>query len=339
MLVIRESSNTSNISNSLEFVKFLHPRTNQLVYYAICKEKNNQNIFELQSSISRKHGSWFINHHIIGNSKIVCLSVIDPKFLLLPYLLTSEKYCPIDQLISATYKEGCDRLPIEWINKWNMIDICDINDKLGDDMILYRLNKIKLENFLRKKVFQLAYCIMKRRTGNDLPLPSTSSTNVNISKVINKENIDQDEDETKVMNISNSDHNRVSGGSSSDLISKEDVQIALQIITDYLPTKVTNEIFVESFLKESLSETANGCNGKRNRDWEESLLIEKDKVAGVGLVNYDNTKNMMSNHNPSNKKSTLNNAKKAITSTTTKKIVKNDGTNKNIMSFFAMKKI
>ena len=336
MLVLRDSLNNSNISSSLEFVKFLHPRTNQLVYYAICKEKDNENIFELQSSISRKHGSWFINQQIIGNSKIVCLSIIDPKFLLLPYLLTSEKYCPIDQLISATYKEGCDRLPIEWINKWNMIDICDINDKLGDDMILYRLNKEKLEKFLRKKVYQLAYCISKRRTGSDLPLPSTSSANSNIGKVVNDNNNNNNCSSSGSSSNNNNNNNNIGG----NLISKEDVKIAIQIITDYLPTKVSNEIFIDSFLKESLNETSNngnGNSGKRTRDWEESLLIEKDKVAGVALINYDNTKSMSSSNNNSNKKSNTNSAKKTLSSTTTRKMVKNDG-NKNIMNFFSMKK-
>ena len=38
------------------------------------------------------------------------------------------------------------------VSKWNMQDICDINDKLGDDMILYRLNRDKTLSWLKEKI-------------------------------------------------------------------------------------------------------------------------------------------------------------------------------------------
>jgi ribonuclease H2 subunit B len=118
-------------------------------------------IYELQSVQPRKFGSWFIDERISSDSSYLMASKFDPKFLVLPFLEKATKFSPLDQIV--TYVEGCDRIPLQYQMQWNMGDICDVNDQLGDDMILYRMNKDKTLAWLRSKVDITALYLCKKR--------------------------------------------------------------------------------------------------------------------------------------------------------------------------------
>lgn len=44
-----------------------------------------------------------------------------------------------------------------------MSEVCDVNDKLGDDMILYKYNETKALEWLRLKVQKVATTVAKKR--------------------------------------------------------------------------------------------------------------------------------------------------------------------------------
>ena len=135
IILVLHKNHTDSTNDTLNFKKYSHPRTNLALVYCL---NNKGEIHELQSSQIRRHGSWMLDNYMIGNSSISIATKIDPRFLLLPFLLKSTKYSPLDQIV--THIDGCDRLPLEYSNTWNLDEICDINDSFGDDMLLYRLN-------------------------------------------------------------------------------------------------------------------------------------------------------------------------------------------------------
>jgi hypothetical protein len=145
-------------SNGLILLTFPHPKH---LEGGVLFCQTGSNIYELQSVQPRKYGTWFIDQRIASDSSYLMASKFDPKFLLLPFLEKSSRYSPMDQIV--TYVEGCDRLPLQDCAQWQLGDICDINDQLGDDMILYRLNMEKTLAWLRGKVDRTAAYLCKKR--------------------------------------------------------------------------------------------------------------------------------------------------------------------------------
>ena len=132
-------------------------------------------ILELQSANPRRFASWFIDQRVSSDSAIYVASRVDVKFLLLPYLeKESSKYRPIDQIVSS-------RFPLEHSSSWKLMDICDINDKLGDDMILYRYNESKTVIWLRAKVDRTAKVLCSQRRRKCLLENQLIVSNFNIS--------------------------------------------------------------------------------------------------------------------------------------------------------------
>ena len=103
-------------------------------------------IYELQSVQWRNHGSWFINQRVSSSKSFYLANKIDPRFLLLPYLERAEckgKYSPLSQIVISDGSTE-PRLPLGNVLRWKMDEMCDVNDKLGDDLILYRYNSDKV---------------------------------------------------------------------------------------------------------------------------------------------------------------------------------------------------
>lgn len=145
-------------SHGLTLLTLPHPKENE---GGILFCQSGANIYELQRVQPRKYGTWFIDQRIASESSYLMASKFDCKFLLLPFLQKNTRYSPLDQIV--TYTEGCDRLPLEHSAQWNLGDICDINDQLGDDLILYRLNIEKTLVWLQAKVDKTALYICNKR--------------------------------------------------------------------------------------------------------------------------------------------------------------------------------
>ena len=146
-------------SNELKFFTFPHPKDGGIVFCVV-----GSNMYEVQRVQPRKYGSWFIDERVSSDPSYLMASKFDPKFLLLPFLERSTRFSPLDQVVS--HVDGCDRIPLQNCGQWNLGDICDINDQLGEDMILYRLNMDKTMAWLKKKVDGVAAYLCKKRLKN-----------------------------------------------------------------------------------------------------------------------------------------------------------------------------
>lgn len=144
-------------SNNVSFCVLPHPRYGPITFL-----KSKGKIYEIQKVQPRKFGSWFINQRVLSDCSYLMVSKFDIRFLILPFFENfGDKYRPLDQIIASV--EGCDRIGLENCDDWNLSEICDINDKLGEDMILYRINMEKVLEWLRSKVTSAIEVISSQR--------------------------------------------------------------------------------------------------------------------------------------------------------------------------------
>lgn len=165
ILLIQKSSNGSTVgaiaqeisAKELHLKAFPHPRG-----YGMMIIDLEDQFYELQSTQPRKYSSWFINQRVSSSQTVYMANIFDPRFLCLPFLeKAGAKYSPLDQIILMDEKYA--RFPFQRVNSWKMQDICDVNDKLGDDMILYRYNESKVIEWLKQKVGRTSAAFMKQR--------------------------------------------------------------------------------------------------------------------------------------------------------------------------------
>jgi hypothetical protein len=129
-------------------------------YVMLVIDLNNQ-LYELQRTQPRKYSSWFINQRVCSGQDVYMANVLDPRFLCLPFLEKSTRFSPLDQIVIMDEKYS--RFPFSRVAEWKMQDMCDVNDKFGDDMILYRYNEAKVIDWLKLKVIKVAAAVRKQR--------------------------------------------------------------------------------------------------------------------------------------------------------------------------------
>lgn len=272
-LLINSSSPTPNLT----FVTLPHPRYGHNVEFI---QVNSHHLYEFQIVQPRKgqYGSWFIDQRVSSNSSFYLLSKYDLRFLLLPFFIfTSARYSPLSQIISSTLPTSSKtaatttassgptattdepqanemrKIQLKYQSEWKLDEICDVNDKLGADMLLYRLNYDKLLHWLRGKVTKLTQVIYQKRKQKEFKESKSLFDSSFQSKSKSDERRDDDDVE----------------GTSSD----EDLKTALTIILDYLPDSVTLQLLQSYDMSiESLTTSTQNSN-KRKADWEAALEV------------------------------------------------------------------
>jgi len=180
VLLIQKAGGSCSIHeiSAIELVlkSFPHPRG-----YGMMVIDLEDKMYELQVTQPRKYSSWFINQRVSSGQDIYMANVFDPRFLCLPFLEKSAgKYSPLDQIVFMDAKYA--RFPFSRASSWKMGEMCDVNDKLGDDMILYRYNEVKMLEWLGRKVENTAKALMKQRLARASSQNTTFASGFNISK-------------------------------------------------------------------------------------------------------------------------------------------------------------
>uniref|UniRef100_A0A7S3HJE8 Ribonuclease H2 subunit B wHTH domain-containing protein n=1 Tax=Spumella elongata TaxID=89044 RepID=A0A7S3HJE8_9STRA len=218
-------------------------------------------MYELQITQPRKYSSWFINQRVSSGQDIYMANVFDPRFLCLPFLEKSAgKYSPLDQIVFMDAKYA--RFPFTRASSWKLGEMCDVNDKLGDDMILYRYNEVKMLEWLGRKVENTAKALMKQRLARASSQNTTFASGFNISK-----------QSTAVV---------ASSAAAADAVtpSREDIVLAVEIISDYLtPSAAQKLLQAHSVNATDLSTKNASASLKRKTDWEQELELEKETLA------------------------------------------------------------
>ena len=146
IVLVQSQSGIYCIPTRIQFISIPHPKSGLEVSYGIVDDR----ILELQSVIMKRHSSWFFDQRVSSNSALYLGSNLDPRFLIIPFLEKSKsRFCLLDQIIPS-------KIPTTNILSWKLDEVCDINDKYGDDMIVYRYNEEKVLLWLKSKVERTA---------------------------------------------------------------------------------------------------------------------------------------------------------------------------------------
>src|SRR6056297_564578 len=134
-----------------QVLAFTHPRGGYPSQYLLSPAAQ---LCELQSfrPSGSKFGSWFVEQRVVSDGLLYVATPVDPKLLLLPVLekYGATRFSPLEQLLAAEADDSY--LALRQCKGLDLHLVCDVNDQLGEDMLLYRLNAEKTMDWLAKKV-------------------------------------------------------------------------------------------------------------------------------------------------------------------------------------------
>ncbi len=118
---------------------------------------------------------------------------MDPKFLLLPHLEQhGARYSPLEQILAAAANAPGAAphahhglMALRRCARLDLGKICDVNDQLGDDMILYRMNEAKALEWLKqasRASVGRRVGVRKRREGKEVGLTAAQCHTPHISR-------------------------------------------------------------------------------------------------------------------------------------------------------------
>jgi hypothetical protein len=136
-----------------------------------------------------------------------------------------------------------------------MNDMCDVNDKYGDDMILYRYNEEKTIEWLKKKINKTSQVLANQKYQKSLVENYSKVDTFNSSGQTSVSTIIEEESDNSIIKIN-----------------KDDILSSIQIISDYLSNKMSSIITKEyGFTEEDLYQRVQTI--KRKADWEAELEV------------------------------------------------------------------
>ena len=143
------TSGNSNLETNI--INLLHPRTGRKTPFLFVGSK----LYELQTSYPMLgeelgYASWFVGDSVISDGSLLVATPIDPLFLAVSLLCTSNRMRPFDQLFISEKAPESKR--IARCKNLDLKQICDVNDDYGPDSIFYRYNEEKTLQWLKAKV-------------------------------------------------------------------------------------------------------------------------------------------------------------------------------------------
>lgn len=255
ILLVNDSNITDENESCIEKITLPHPKGLIPIVFLLDSTKNC--LYELQGVQPSKFGSWFINQKVSSQKGFFTATVIDPRFLVLPFLRkASSKFSPLDQIISNIDK--CNKFPLNLLKDWKMDEICDVNDSFGEDMILYKYNEIKVHDWLRKKVDKTSNVIASKRRESIRKENSLMASSFNIEAQQQKQDNKTDLNSNQINEL--------------EKPTQEDILIAAQIVCDYVEDVLATECMTRLGLESSdLNKKASIT--KRKADWEGDLEV------------------------------------------------------------------
>ncbi|XP_022107024.1 ribonuclease H2 subunit B-like [Acanthaster planci] len=146
-------SDSNSEEQDVAFVKLKHPKTDKAAMFLFSSDDST--VHELQS-FKEKHRSWFINDTVQEDGSLMMATVIDPLFLILPYLEKADsrgKYMTLDQILDDVDYPQCHRL----VRCSGVSDLHCISSVRGaSDVQAYRFDRDKTLDWLKAKTERLA---------------------------------------------------------------------------------------------------------------------------------------------------------------------------------------
>lgn len=223
-----------------------HPRTGEMCRWMITGDDGvggtqpTFDILELQVAkvASRAFNSFFIDQSVQSEGSLYIATRIDPMLLLLP--LMEKRKAKWTRLEESLQEEG-----MGWLLRCKHVKadtICDVNDQLGPDLLLYKLNEDKVMEWLQSKVTRVLTCLEKFSAGK----ASGSSFASGFSGALQSSNPVADEANATESEETATTHSEEStnGGSNSKIkvTCIRNLSTALELVCEYLPPEWSERI-------------------------------------------------------------------------------------------------
>ncbi len=98
--------------------------------------------------------------------------------------MSKVQYSPLNQIITPV--DGFHSISLVNAKYWKLEEICDVNDKIDDEIIFYRFNIDKTIAWLKKKVLSTSTTLLKHRLSKAQTVNPSFSSNFDVSGQSNK---------------------------------------------------------------------------------------------------------------------------------------------------------
>ena len=261
LLIEQPTTTVNDVAVNLNFSVLPHPKSANIMFLL-----QNEMIYEFQSFEPRTFASWFIDQKVSSSESLYLATRIDPRFLVLPFIMKALKYSPIEQLI--THTPGCGRIPITTIKSWKMSDMCDVNDKFEDE-IYYRYNEEKVLSWLLTKVMRTAKVLYAKRQQR-----MQSADNKAFTKGFNKSGANASAVPVTTVSTAVAEYET------------EDLKQSVQLICDYVPDSIASILMQhlqkvgllaaegEGSGKDALPDSSVDVPAVKRKAWETDLEVK-----------------------------------------------------------------
>lgn len=150
-----KNSSEESPENQATIITLRHPKSDEGAQFLLCPD--SKSIHEILSFQDTK-GSWFIDNSVQQDGRLLMATVVDPLFLLLPYLLDDKNskkhmFMQLDQIITDSDFPQCNRI-VQILDHSTTCQVCD--SKGNEDFKVYRYNEEKTLSWLKEKVERTA---------------------------------------------------------------------------------------------------------------------------------------------------------------------------------------
>ena len=161
------------VTEDAKIIGIAHPRTTRVAPFLYHEDLGRIDEIQTMKALEDKHSSWLLKDEIQEDGTLYFCTPVDPLFLLLPVLsANSTRFQPLDQIVPGV--ESPNITLVLNCAKLSLSNICDVKDKYGPDMILYKLNTEKTLKWLEAKVSS----VMESLTKDPCLLSSISSSSI-----------------------------------------------------------------------------------------------------------------------------------------------------------------
>lgn len=258
--------NDENAKNLQDWsiVSLNHPASGDTLDFVLLNTKSSQqHIYEVQG-LEAKYSSYFVGSHVLSNGALHVATRVDPLFFVLANLTSGGKWQPFEQLEIPDIIQNCIA------NKKQYQHVCQVNDQLGDDMLLYKLNDEKVLKWISKKQ-ERAYAVMKKEVlASKEQGPTTSAISQGFNLI---EDIDDNMAPTT---------NTMS--TTRDLSCAEQIRVrqhSIQVLCEYLNPEWCSKWLKHLGENESTVLNPDAERKPAKRTWEEVSVMDMDHLVAV----------------------------------------------------------
>jgi len=157
IIVIPNEAMDNADKNNLKILKLRHPKTEKASSFLV--NSTTHEIFEILS-FEEEHRSWFIGSKVVSDGRLLLTTVMNPLFLVIPYLVKASKLVPLDQMLEDTEFPLLEEILLPAISgKMN-----NVADSKGDaDLNVWKYNEEKTLEWLISKVKSLGQVLEDMR--------------------------------------------------------------------------------------------------------------------------------------------------------------------------------